>query len=117
MVAADPLSRLAQRKVGWKFGLGLGLAKVNVRTRWEYRRYYPDYMTGENEHRSTSNAFSGMAFTELCFHFDRTMALGIVADYVYLPDEHILEFPEVGLQPQSVRLKHGSIGILLSLNF
>ena len=43
--------------------------------------------------------------------------LGTGADYVYLPDEHILEFPEVGLQPQSVRLKHGSIGILLSLNF
>jgi hypothetical protein len=90
---------------------------VDLHTQSEYYSFYPDYSIIENEHNTSNTSFSGMAFTELCFHFDKTMALGVIADYVYLPDEQIPEITEAGLMAQSIRMRHGSVGILLSLHF
>jgi len=113
----EPLHHVTGKTIAWKIGLGAGLAEVNYQWNLSSSVWYPEYLSSTAEFKSSKTHLSGVVFTEFSIHPDGFLSFGLIADYVYLPDINIPEIPKTGLPAQNVRLRHGSLGFTLGLNF
>jgi len=116
------IRRLFRKKLGkrinWNIGLGMGAAKVYFRLKavtWD-SSVWP-YIQITTEHKISKNLFSGMAFTELNFYLQDTLSFGLIADYAFLPSQHVPGIPDADIPAQNLRFSTGSIGFTLGLHF
>jgi len=116
------IRRLFRKKLGkrinWNIGLGMGATKLNLNLKAvSYDYYVWPYTQITTEHKISKNLFSWMAFTELNFYLQDTLSFGLIADYAFLPSQHIPGIPDADIPAQNVRLSTGSIGFTLGLHF
>lgn len=114
--------RLFRKKLGkrinWNIGLGMGAAKLNLNLKAVSCDYsvWP-YTQITTEHKISKNFFSWITFSELNFYLRDTLSLGLVADYAFLPSQHVPGIPDADIPAQNLRLSTGSIGFTLGLHF
>jgi len=115
------IRRLFRKKLGerinWNIGLGMGAAKLNLNLKAATYNYYVWPYTQITEHKISKNFFSWMAFTELNFYLQDALSFGFIADYVFLPSQHIPGIPDADIPAQNLRMSTGSVGFTLGLHF
>lgn len=113
-----PFFRKLPRRLAWNVGLGLGVVKLDFSLESTIMVYtYPEYERSTIKHDITKTLFSGIVFTELNFYIQDTLSLGLVADYVFVPNEEAPGIPEADIPAQKLRFGTGSIGFTLGFHF
>jgi hypothetical protein len=118
-----PFSGRLPKPFSWSIGLGLGAARVNyhlnnsMATEVLHNGYYVSYQNQEGGFGYSRTRPSGVVYTQFeCFLY-RSLSLGLIADFVYVPSVRVPAFPEMGLSAQSLRFGNASVGFVLGAHF
>jgi len=108
----DPFRSLFPETISWKVGAGIGIGNVD----YELTASMYSYPTQEDTliTRINKSLFSAIIYTQFDFYLYDMFSLGLVADYIYLPEE-IPGIPELDLSSRN--LGNFSFGFTLGLHF
>ncbi|MCH8034091.1 MAG: hypothetical protein IH950_10110 [Bacteroidetes bacterium] len=110
-----PFKSVFSSSISWIIGAGIGLGSVN----YDFINVvnsgvFPNASSDSTIVKINESMFSGLIFTEFDLYLFDEFSLGLVIDYVYLPEE-MEAIPELGIDKRS--LGNFSIGATIGLHF
>ena len=108
----DPFHSSFPETISWKVGAGIGIGNVD----YELTASIYSYPTREDTSitRINKSLFSAIIYTQFDLYLYDMFSLGLIADYIYLPEE-IPGIPELELSSRN--LGNFSFGFTLGLHF
>ena len=115
VAAYHPFKSVFSSSFSWIIGAGIGLGNVN----YDFINVvnsgsFPNASSDSTIVKINKSMFSGLIFTEFDLYLFDEFSLGLVIDYVYLPEE-MKAIPELGIDKRN--LGNFSIGATIGLHF
>jgi len=105
-----------KNKINWNVGLSIGAADLKYALE-TFTYSAGSYVPEERRRISISkHTFSALISSELYFTKTGTVALGLQADFAFIPQQRIGGVPEIGLPSKKLTFSNGGIGILFKIN-